>query len=96
MLPEEQQKKLMTSCVSKKTGKEPAKGETACYGLGIEKELSPETFLYEGGTLGYRAVYAFDPANQMTITIFINSSVDTDHVVDLLKKVYSLVKKSRV
>jgi D-alanyl-D-alanine carboxypeptidase len=95
VLPKRQMKELLT-LVSSATGK-PIDRATAAdprgFSLGLaqlyEKGVGSFWF-YEGETLGYRAVFAYYPKEDLVISVFLNSQPSDDHVGELMDKLHAM------
>lgn len=66
------------------------------YGLGISKQyeapLKTTFYIYQGETLGYRAIYAYVPDKKISITIMVNSSFDGGNdLITLIDQIGALV-----
>lgn len=98
VLPPKQMKELLT-LVSTKTGK-PIDRATAqdprAFALGLAQMYDPTMgrfWFYEGETLGYRAVFAYYPDDDLVVTVFLNSQPAEDHIVDLMSDLYAIFAK---
>lgn len=95
VLPKRQMRELLT-LVSSATGK-PIDRATAAdprgFSLGLaqlyEKGVGSFWF-YEGETLGYRAVFAYYPKEDLVITVFLNSQPSEDHIGELMDKLHAI------
>lgn len=98
VLPRKQMKELLT-LVSSATGK-PIEKATAAdprgFSLGLAQLYQPgmgRFWFYEGETLGYRAVFAYYPKDDLVITVFLNSQPSDDHIGDLMATLYGIFAK---
>lgn len=74
--------------VSMKTGQaigKPTTDDPAGFGLGVMGFDSPvlgQGWQYEGGTMGFRVVYVWQPASDLVVAVGLNSNVngDNDHI----------------
>jgi D-alanyl-D-alanine carboxypeptidase len=98
VLPQQQMKQLLT-LVSSKTGK-PIDRTTAQdprgFALGLAQIYDPTMgrfWFYEGETLGYRAVFAYYPEDDLVVTVFLNSQPSDDHIGELMSDLYAIFAK---
>lgn len=98
VLPPKQMRELLT-LVSSKTGK-PIDRATAqdprAFALGLAQMYDPTMgrfWFYEGETLGYRAVFAYYPEDDLVVTVFLNSQPAEDHIVELMSALYAIFTK---
>lgn len=76
------QRAELTTLVSVKTGKRisgTSAGDPEGFGLGVGQMMRPNaelTWFYEGKTLGYRTLYAYQPKRDLLLTVAINSQPD--------------------
>ncbi len=99
VLPREQFDEL-TELVSRQTGKpidEPTAEDPSGFSLGLVKNYRPElgTFwFYQGETLGYRAVFAYVPEDDLVMTVFTNSQPASaeDGIGRLFTDMFALLK----
>ncbi|MBA3660790.1 MAG: beta-lactamase family protein [Gammaproteobacteria bacterium] len=94
------QLKKMLSMVSEKDGKPITQlnsQDLQGYGLGTSAQYGPSFkqafFIYQGMTLGYRAIYVYVPTRKVLIVITVNSSFDgkENHLVSLINHIASLI-----
>lgn len=63
------------------------------FGLGIRMQYSPTLqstyYIYQGMTLGYRAIYFYLPARHTLVAVTVNSSFDSkqNHLIELMNQV---------
>lgn len=90
----------MITVVSEKTGRHAyALGSRDPYGYGLgigvqySSNLNTTFFIYQGMTLGYRAIYVYIPKYKIVIAITVNSSFDgkENHLVALINQIGSLI-----
>ena len=98
VLPPKQMEELLT-LVSSKTGK-PIDRTTAedprGFALGLAQIYDPTMgrfWFYEGETLGYRAVFAYYPTDDLVVTVFLNSQPADDHIGELMSALYAIFAK---
>lgn len=88
--------KKMITLISQKTGKQIKRlsiDDSLGYGLGIRLQYSPllksSYYIYQGMTLGYRAIYFYLPTQDTLIVITVNSSFDgkENHLIGLINRI---------
>lgn len=93
-----EQKKKLQSLISLADGKSIAKSTAThphAFGLGVAQAYSSDKKLgnywyYEGETLGYRALYMYNPCSGIIIATIFNSATnhENDHTGELMKTIY--------
>lgn len=99
VLPPAQLKELK-SLVSATTGKPikaPTEDDPEAYGLGIavsydQANKNELRYYYEGGTLGYRAFYLYVPAQNIIVSVAVNSAVDDDNLKEIVTNAYNIMR----
>ena len=98
------QKQKLQSLISLQTGKpikQTNKNDPRGFGLGVVQAfddhdpLLKQYWFYQGETLGFRAVYFYNPCNGIMISSIFNSSTNSenDHIGELMKKINKIILK---
>lgn len=96
------QRAALTSVISQTTGKpinDVTKDDPRGFGLGVVRGYDPmlgKYWFYEGETVGFRALYFYQPCSGIIISAIFNSAINSenDHAGELMKHVYQAILKS--
>jgi D-alanyl-D-alanine carboxypeptidase len=93
LLPSRQQAEL-TSLVSRRTGQpidQTSLSDPSGFGLGVDQATTArlgKIWLYEGGTLGFRALHIYFPGTGLILALTLNSQATKDDIFPLAETVY--------
>jgi D-alanyl-D-alanine carboxypeptidase len=101
LLPPRQQREL-TGLVSRRTGQlidQTSPSDPSGFGLGVDQATTATLgtmWLYEGGTLGFRALHVYFPRTGVILALTLNSQASKDDIFPLAETVYDNLRSKGI